>query len=291
MALSPITRKPPRRHLTVVKLNEALDWRRHSSRHHTDMLDLIDTHAHLDDGAFDADGAAMFQRSVDAGVRRWIVPAIDRGNWEKVERLAATRAGVFPAYGLHPLFLDAHRDAHLDDLPRWLEDHHAVAVGEIGLDFYVEGLDPVRQRDLFARQLDIAKELDLPVIVHARRAFEETIHTLRRVGGLRGVVHSFAGSEEQARQLFDMGFHIGIGGPVTYERAHRIRRVVASMPIERLLLETDAPDQPCAHRRGQRNEPAFMLDVLESISALREERDEDIAARTTANAIRLFALP
>ncbi|MDQ0007941.1 TatD DNase family protein [Luteibacter jiangsuensis] len=254
------------------------------------MLDLVDSHAHLDDASFDADRSTMFTRSAEAGVRRWVVPAIDRGNWERVEKLAAARAGVFPAYGLHPLFLERHRDIHLDELPDWLEGHDAVAVGEIGLDFHVDGLDPARQRDLFVRQLHIAKEHGLPVIVHARRAFEETILTLRRIGGLRGVVHSFSGSEEQARQLFDLGIHIGIGGPVTYDRASRIHRVVAGMPLDWLLLETDAPDQPCSQHRGKRNEPAYMRDVLRAISTLRDEPEADIAAATTANAERLFGL-
>jgi TatD DNase family protein len=254
------------------------------------MHDLVDTHAHLDDASFDADRSPMFDRAAAAGVRRWIVPAIDRGNWEAIEHVCRAREGAYPAYGLHPLVIDKHRDEHLAELPDWLEGHGAVAVGEIGLDFYVEGLDPERQREMFVRQLHIAKEHDLPVIVHARRAFEETIHTLRRIGGLRGVVHSFAGSEEQARQLFEMGFHIGIGGPVTYDRANRIRRVVAQMPLEWLLLETDAPDQPCAHRRGERNEPAFMVDVLETIASLRATDAAEVAATTTANAERLFAL-
>jgi TatD DNase family protein len=254
------------------------------------MLELVDTHAHLDDRSFDGDRTDMFERSAAAGVRRWIVPAIDRGNWEKVELLARSREGVSAAYGLHPLFLASHEDSHLDELPDWLERRGAVAVGEIGLDFYVEGLDADRQRALFHRQLHVAREHDLPVIVHARRAFEEVIHTLRRIGGLRGVVHSFSGSEEQARQLFDLGFHIGIGGPVTYDRAHRIHRVVAAMPLEWLLLETDAPDQPCAARRGERNEPAYMPDVLRTVARLRDEPEAHVAARTTANARALFRL-
>ena len=254
------------------------------------MLDLVDTHAHLDDRSFDDDRGEMFARAARAGVKRLIVPAIDRGNWESIELLCAAREGAYPAYGLHPLLIDVHRDGHLAELPAWLEGHGAIAVGEIGLDFYVEGLDPVRQREVFVRQLEIARDHDLPVIVHARRAFEETIHTLRRFKGVRGVIHSFSGSEEQARQLFDLGFHLGIGGPVTYERANRIRRVVAAMPLEWLLLETDAPDQPCAHHRGERNEPAFMTDVLETIVSLRGESAEDIAAATTANAVKLFKL-
>ncbi|MGN6479667.1 TatD family hydrolase, partial [Luteibacter sp.] len=136
------------------------------------MHDLIDTHAHLDDSSFDADRGAMFERAAQAGVRRWIVPAIDRGNWEAIDRLCASREGVHAAYGLHPMFLASHRDEHLDELPNWLTEKRPVAVGEIGLDFYVEGLDPERQRAIFERQLHIAKEHDLPVIVHARRAFE-----------------------------------------------------------------------------------------------------------------------
>lgn len=254
------------------------------------MLDLIDTHAHLDDRSFDDDRNAMFDRSARAGVRRWIVPATDRGNWEKIEALSASHAGVHPAFGLHPLFLDRHKDTHLDDLSTWLDGRGAIAVGEIGLDFYIEGLDPARQRDIFVRQLHIAREHDLPVIVHARRAFEETIHTLRRIGGLRGVIHSFSGSAEQAKQLFDLGFHIGIGGPVTYDRANRIRRVVTDMPLQWLLLETDAPDQPCSRHRGERNEPAYMIDVLQTIATLRDASEMEISDATTANAARLFSL-
>jgi TatD DNase family protein len=255
------------------------------------MHDLVDTHAHLDDTSFDADRGAMFERAAQAGVRRWIVPAIDRGNWEAIEHLCASREGVHAAFGLHPMFLAGHRDKHLEELPAWLETKRPVAVGEIGLDFYVDGLDPARQRELFVRQLHIAKEHDLPVIVHARRAFEEVIHTLRQVGDMRGVVHSFSGSEEQARQLFDLGFHIGIGGPVTYDRAHRMHRVVSQMPLEYLLLETDAPDQPCAQHRGERNEPAYLVDVLATIARLRDIDPAEIAQATTANARNLFALP
>ncbi|TCV97552.1 TatD DNase family protein [Luteibacter rhizovicinus] len=254
------------------------------------MPELIDTHAHLDDASFDADRNAMFSRAREAGVRRQIVPGIDRASWPRIEALCADQSGVYPAYGLHPLFLDAHRDTHLDDLPGWLRERKAVAVGEIGLDFYVEDLDPDRQRRFFREQLEIAREVDLPVILHARRAVEEVTQALKKAGDLRGVVHSFSGSEEQARHLWKLGFHLGIGGPVTYERAHRLRGIVASMPIEFLLLETDAPDQPCAHRRGQRNEPAFMLDVLETVAGLRGETVEYVAECTTANAIRLFQL-
>lgn len=154
--------------------------------------------------------------------------------------------------------------------------------------FFVNGLDAETQRHYFIRQLEIAREFDLPVVLHARRAVEEVIAALRRIGGLRGVVHSYSGSEEQARQLFALGFCLGIGGPLTYDRAQRLHRLVASMPLEFLLLETDAPDQPGSAHRGQRNEPAYLPDVLAKAALLRGITPEALAAATTANAERLF---
>lgn len=252
---------------------------------------LVDSHVHLDDGAFDADREAVLERAHAAGVRLLVVPGIDAASWPRIEALCARHAGLYPAYGLHPLFLPQHRATHLDALRERLAAGTAVALGEIGLDYFVTELDPATQRHFFDAQLQLAKELSLPVIVHARRAVEEVLLMLRAVPGLRGVVHSFAGSEQQAGRLYELGFHLGIGGPVTYERAHRLRRIVARMPIERLLLETDAPDQPIAGYQGQRNEPARILDVLHSVARLRGEAPDAIAFATSANACRLFGLP
>ena len=136
----------------------------------------------------------------------------------------------------------------------------------------------------------LAREFDLPVIVHARRAVDAVIAAIRAVGGLRGVVHSFSGSAEQAAQLHKLGFLLGIGGPVTYERANRLRGIVASMPLEQLLLETDSPDQPGAAHRGERNEPAHLVEVLDAVAQLRGVSRETLAAATDANAERLFNL-
>jgi TatD DNase family protein len=219
-----------------------------------------------------------------------LVPAIDFSTWDKTRAACAADPGLHAAYGLHPLLLGRHRPEHLDELERWIEAERPTAIGECGLDYYVEGLDADGQRFYFRRQLEIARAAGLPVVVHARRAFEEAIAELRRLPGLTGVVHSFAGSEEQARQLFGMGFCIGLGGPVTYERARRIRRVARSMPLEHLLLETDAPDQPDSGRRGERNEPAYLVRVLECIAELREQTVQAIAAQTSANARRVFRL-
>jgi TatD DNase family protein len=188
------------------------------------------------------------------------------------------------------MYLAEHRPEHLDSLHDWLGRERPVAVGECGLDFFVEGLDPAVQRLYFLRQLELAREFDLPLVLHARRAVDEVIATLRRIGGLRGVVHSFSGSEEQARQLWKLGFLIGLGGPITYERAHRLRALVATMPLEFLLLETDAPDQPLATHRGERNEPAYLSEVINVIATLRGEDPQAIALATTRNARHLFDL-
>lgn len=252
---------------------------------------LVDSHSHIDVDAFDADRAQVLQRAREAGVARHIVAGVMLESFDKLRDVCAAHAGLHPAYGLHPTFLAHHRPAHLERLAQWLEREKPVAVGECGLDFYVEGLDRDQQHAYFEAQLRLAREFELPVIIHGRRAFDAVIAALRRVGGLRGVVHSFAGSQEQAQQLWKLGFCLGIGGPVTYERAHRLREIVAQMPLQYLLLETDAPDQPLHGHQGARNEPALLREVCATVATLRQQDPQQIAAATTDNCRRLFALP
>ncbi|MCW5580396.1 MAG: TatD family hydrolase [Luteimonas sp.] len=252
---------------------------------------MVDSHCHLDAAEFDRDRDAVLARARAAGVRRQVVPAVNAAGWPKLRGLCAASPGLFPAYGLHPMYLAEHRPEHLDELREWVERERPVAIGECGLDFFVEGLDAAHQSMYFEGQLRLAREFDLPVVVHARRAVDAVIAALRRIGGLRGVVHSFSGSPEQARQLWRQGFLIGLGGPVTYERANRLRTLATSMPLEYLLLETDAPDQPDAGIRGQRNEPARLVAVRDAIAGLRGAEPNEIARTTSANAERLFGLP
>lgn len=249
---------------------------------------LYDSHSHLDAPEFDADREAVLARAEAAGVVQQLVPAIGFASWPATRACCALRPGLKAAYGLHPMFLERHRPEHLDALPGWIERERPAAVGECGLDFFVAGLDAEAQRFYFEGQLRIARDFDLPVVLHARRAVDEVIATLRRIGGLRGVVHSWSGSEAQAAQLYRLGFSLGIGGPVTFERAQRLRRTVAAMPIEHLLLETDSPDQPDAARRGQRNEPAFLRDVLREVAGLRGQDEATLAEATRRNAEALF---
>ncbi|KRA51080.1 DNAase [Pseudoxanthomonas sp. Root65] len=252
---------------------------------------LVDSHSHFDAPEFDSDRAAALARARAAGVTRQVVPAVSAASWPKLRDVCAQDSGLFPAYGLHPMFLADHRPEHLDELNAWIERERPVAVGECGLDYFVDGLDRDRQHAYFDGQLRLAREFELPLIVHARRAVDAVIGAIRRTAGLRGVVHSFSGSPEQARQLWDLGFLIGLGGPVTYERANRLRMLARTMPLEFLLLETDAPDQPDAGIRGQRNEPARLPRVLDVIAALRGIPADELARATTRNAERLFALP
>lgn len=254
------------------------------------MTILVDSHLHLDHRRFDQDRELVVARARRHGVQAMVVPAVDRRSWHAIADLANRHPDVFPAYGLHPMFQEQHRVEDLDALPDWLDAHPAVAVGEIGLDYFVEHADREAQQRYFSRQLAIAGERRLPVIIHARRAVDAVILAVRRAPGLRGVVHSFSGSDEQARQLLDLGFLLGLGGPLTYPGAHRLHRLVAAMPIEQLLLESDAPDQPGVEHRGERNEPAWVRTTLSHVARLRDEDEAAVAAATSANAERLFRL-
>lgn len=251
---------------------------------------MIDSHSHIDDGAFDDDRDAALERARAAGVAAQIIPATTAASWPALKALAAQQRDLFPAYGLHPTFLAEHRPEHLDTLRQWIEREHPVAVGESGLDYWIDDLDRETQQYYFEAQLAIARDFDLPVILHARKAYDAVTVALRRIGGLRGVVHSFSGSLEQAEQLWKIGFHLGIGGPVTYPRAKRLRSIVAEMPIEYLLLETDSPDQPLCGRQGRRNEPALMVEILDVVARLRGESPAHVAEQTRLNTERLFQL-
>lgn len=251
---------------------------------------LVDSHSHLDADEFDPDRSQVIARARAAGVTRQIVPAVGAAGWGKLRDLCASEAGLYPAYGLHPMYLPEHRPEHLVSLRDWIERERPVAVGECGLDFFVEGLDAGQQSLYFDGQLRLARDFALPVIVHARRAVDQVMAAVRRFGPLRGVVHSFSGSADQARRLYDLGFLIGLGGPVTYDRANRLRTLAATLPMDCLLLETDAPDQPDSGHRGQRNEPARLTTVCDTIAALRGIEPDVVAHATTANAERLFGL-
>ncbi|MFN4264000.1 MAG: TatD family hydrolase [Thioalkalivibrionaceae bacterium] len=248
----------------------------------------IDFHIHLDFPAFDDDREAVVSAAIAAGVEDFIVPAVTRERWSRLASLSS-RFGWHPAYGLHPCFGQHHHPSDVEALEAWLDDHpEAIAVGEIGLDGARP--DQAEQAKRLTAQLAIARQYGLPVILHAHRALETVLLHLRehvRAGGVGGVVHAFSGSDVQLDRLLDLGFSIGVGGPVTYPRAARLRRQVARVPADRLLLETDAPDQPLRGHQGQRNVPAQVAKVAAVVAAL---RDEPEASLMTAQRLNLAAL-
>lgn len=252
---------------------------------------MIDSHLHLDAPEFDADRVQVLAAARAAGVDGFVVPAVARAGFQNLATLAREHADVYPAYGLHPMYLVEHDDADPEFLGRWLAEHPAVAVGECGLDFYVAGLDVDRQRRLFEAQLHIARDAGLPVILHARKAVDVVSALVRKVGRLTGVVHSFSGSVDQARRLIDLGFRLGFGGPLTYPRANRLRQLVATLPADALLVETDAPDQPLCGHQGERNVPSHLPAVIEVMAALRSVSTIELVAQLDTNARALFRLP
>ena len=255
------------------------------------MLALIDSHTHFDDASFDADRDTAYQRARAAGVEAQVLAAVSARLWPKLKAVVAHYPGLYPCYGLHPAWLAEHRPEHLDDLANWLTRERPVAIGECGLDGYLPELDPDLQAEYFVAQLRLARRHDLPVVIHARHAVDQVIKQVRRFAGVRGMVHSFSGSVDQARRLLDLGLLLSFGGPLTYPKATRLRGLIKILPLDRFLLETDAPDQPLSTHPGQRNEPAYLAEVLACVAELRHADPAEIAAATTENARRLFRLP
>ncbi len=252
---------------------------------------LIDSHVHFDDKRFDEDRDAVYQRAKQAGVIAMIMPAITAESWPKTKQISDQYENIFPAYGLHPYFIDQHKPEHLDQLKDWIKKEQPVAVGECGLDYFLPELDQKKQKSFFEAQLKIAKEFDLPVIIHARSAVEDVINLIRKSGHNKGMIHSYNGSLQQAKQLIDLGYCLSFGGAVTYTRAKKLRALIKELPLDSLLIETDAPDQPDADHKDQRNEPGFITEVLDTFAELRSETKEKIAQQTIQNAISLFNLP
>ncbi len=252
---------------------------------------LIDSHSHFDDPRLDACRKQDYLDARNSGVMQQVIPAITKNSWPRVQNICRRYTGLFAAFGLHPYFLKDHQNKHLDDLKIWLSANRAVALGECGLDYFDKNLDRKIQKYFFREQLAIAKECGLPVILHANHATEDVILHLRLSGVSRGVVHSFNGSPEQAKRLIDLGFLLSFGGVITYPKASKLRSLVSRLPLDSLMIETDAPDQPGYRHNGELNKPAYLVDVFESVCALRPEPIEDLASRLNKNAQELFQLP
>ncbi|NEV62402.1 TatD family hydrolase [Thiorhodococcus minor] len=249
-------------------------------------MELIDTHCHLDVDDFDADRSPVLAACRQAGLSAIVVPAIEARGWSG---LLETCAGVdsprlYPALGLHPVYLRQHREADLAALEEAVALHRPIAIGEIGLDFYVRDLDRGQQARLLESQLGIARAAGLPVLLHVRKAHDEVLAMLRRNPVPGGIAHAFNGSLQQARGYIDLGLKLGFGGMLTFERSSRLRRLAAELPLEAIVLETDAPDMTVAAHQGARNSPEYLPDVLAALAEVRHADALGIAAQTTTNA-------
>ena len=248
----------------------------------------IDTHCHLDAAEFSADRDAVAAAAVAAGVTKIVVPAVEVANFAAVRQCCQRYPGCLPAYGIHPMYTPQATDADLDVLRDWLQRERPVAVGEIGLDHFVEGLDPARQLHLFVEQLKLAREFDLPVLLHVRRAVDPILRELRRIGVRGGIAHAFNGSRQQAEMFISLGFKLGFGGAMTWPRATRLRTLAATLPLESMVLETDAPDIPPNFVGHGRNEPAFLPRIAQILSELRAQPVDEIAKNTSQNATNIL---
>jgi TatD DNase family protein len=253
-------------------------------------MELIDTHCHLDVAEFDADRAAVLERCRANGVTRIVVPAIHAAGWESLQALCDREPGLYPALGLHPVYLEQHRPGDLDALRERVARQRPLAIGEIGLDYFIEDLDRARQQALFEAQLRIARDADLPVIVHVRKAHDQVLKTLRRIQVRGGIIHAFNGSQQQGEQYQGLGFRLGFGGTLTYEGSKHIRRLARDLPLDAIVLETDAPDITVASHRGERNSPEYLPECLAALAEVREEDPAFLARATGRNAEAVLGL-
>lgn len=271
---------------------------------------LTDTHCHLDFNKFDEDREAVLQRAFEAGVERILIPALELRSSRTVVELVDSRPSLFAAVGFHPTDLDDWDDTSMENLRDLAQSaDKVVAIGEIGLDYYwvKEPEKQARQRQVFKEQLQVAREAGLPVIIHMREADDAwfgpaSVGLLEILtewqGGLAaeghplakrpGVLHSFNGNLETAQKAIAHNFYIGVTGPVTYKNAEEKRQIIRQLPLERLLIETDAPFLTPVPRRGRRNEPAFVAHIADKIAEIHMTTREQVAAITSANANNLF---
>lgn len=252
----------------------------------TQKASLIDSHCHLDFSVFDDDRSAIMHACREANIQSIIVPGVCRKDWQKILSLCYNDDMLYPALGLHPNFIDEHHANDLDELARLLsvngaknaaessEIQNLAAIGEIGLDFFIKNTDRTIQIYYFSEQLKIASQYQLPVLIHARKSHDEVIKHLKENTSLKGIIHAYSGSYEQAKEYLKRGFKLGFGGAFTYPKATKLRSLVARLPIDAWVLETDAPDMsPMAHH-GEKNSPQYLLEIAREFASLYDNKAE-----------------
>jgi len=250
---------------------------------------LTDTHCHLDLEAFDPDREAVIERALAAGVSRIVVPGIDPATSRRAVALAEKHPAVFAAIGVHPNAADKFSPESLSEFRMLAEHPKVVGIGEVGIDFFWNKFDAATQARVFRQQIELANEVGKPVIVHDRDAHAAVMEALRATPPLAGaVLHAFSGDRAMAAEAVARGYYLGVDGPLTYKRSEALRALFAGLPLEQILIETDAPYLTPHPHRGQRNEPAYVRLVAEALARTKAQDFETVAAHTTRNAARLF---
>jgi TatD DNase family protein len=266
----------------------------------SEPLDWVDTHCHLDAPEFKQTLAVVVDKAKEQSVKAILLPTVQASDWDQAKNLALQYGSQIPGLvytlGIHPLYINQAKETDIADLRAHIQnslgDPRFVGVGEVGLDYFVEGLDHQRQEFFFDAQLDLAQEFELPVILHVRRSQDAILKALRKRSISGGIAHAFNGSHQQAEQFIELGFKLGFGGAATYDRALQIRRLLAEMPIESIVTETDAPDIPPAWLKSEGsdlNEPALLPRIAKQLADIRGMEHQQFAQAVWQNAMQ--ALP
>ena len=270
----------------------------------SDKVQLIDSHCHLDFDVFNSDRQIVLYACATNGISDLVIPGVLAETWdsllvmcqgESIDKLQNSDVRLHPAIGLHPLFIQHHKEEHLQDLDLYLSNHKVVAIGEIGLDFFdvkdKHASNEGKQSFFFEEQLKLAKKYELPVILHSRKSHDQIL-SLLKIHKIQsgGIAHAFNGSIQQAQQYISLGFKLGFGGMLTFERSTKLRTLAKQLPLESIVLETDSPDMTVVQHRGERNSPEYLPYVLEALADIRDESMQLIAAQTTMNVKTLLKL-
>ncbi|MDD2684942.1 MAG: TatD family hydrolase [Gallionella sp.] len=251
---------------------------------------FIDTHCHLDAEEFGDTQADIVREAHAVGVKHIIVPSVARANFDIVRALCGQYPGCAPAYGIHPMYTDTAMPNDLLVLREFLQQYRPIAVGEIGMDFFIKHYDQARQEFFFVEQLKLAREFDLPVLLHIRKATDTILKNLRQHKVKGGIAHAFNGSRQQADEFIKLGFKLGFGGAMTYPRATKLRDLATTLPLESIVLETDAPDIPPDFlARGEPNKPEYIARIAQTLAELRHTTTEIIEQATTHNALSVLS--
>lgn len=234
---------------------------------------IIDSHCHLDFPVFDDDRSLILKNCQANKIDAIIVPGVCHKDWQHLLTVCHQQAMLFPALGLHPCFTEHHNNEDLDRLDKLCASESLIAIGEIGLDFWIKDSDKDAQRHYFSEQLQIAAQYQLPVLIHARKSHDEVIKYLKHNAlSSRGIIHAYSGSYEQAREYLKLGFKLGFGGAFTYPKATKLRSLLAKLPIDAWVLETDAPDMSPVKHHGERNSPQYLTEIVQEFIQLLKVR-------------------